>query len=665
MQPNTAVDGRAHPRADAWAHYRSDIDGLRALAVVAVVLHHLMPSAVTGGFVGVDVFFVISGYLITTIIHREMAQGRFNFGRFYERRARRLFPALFAMLAATAVAGWLLLLPSDLTATLLALLGTLSFSANFVFYLGGSDYFDATDLALNPLLHTWSLAVEEQFYLLFPIVLLMLRRRAARTTRALLLAGAVGSLAIAAAYLETNRAAVFYLAPFRAWELLVGCLLALGSVAPVRSRAVRELLAAGGLGAIVASCVLLEPATLFPGLAALAPVLGAAAVIHAGSHGERPAVTRWLLQARPVVYVGLISYSLYLWHWPVLVFARYASAFEQPTWATPLLLAGSLALASLSYHFVEQPWRRPTPARPRRGRPLIVASASALALGAFAAWGLLVDRGFADRYDALVLQHDRTRSERVAWRPCATRPLESACVLGAPERSPDVLLWGDSHLLAWAPAMDKVLAAQGRSGVLAARTACPPMFEARSRSRTGCRRYAETLRAYLQAHPQIRTVVLAGFWGTYFRDDGPLTRVGPSHSASGLIAAEESLGATLGWLESQGVRVKVIGPVPFYDKNVPATLALGAAHGKTRLDRSAQAQRERHEAFLNALGPWSERPSIDHLDPMDWLCNGTCRVQDGGRAMYRDHHHLSEAGALALREPLARALAPRQEGEAR
>lgn len=212
------------------SHYRPDIDGLRAIAVIAVVLHHLSPTWVPGGFIGVDVFFVISGYLITKIISREIADGTFTFARFYERRIRRLFPALFTVLAFVLVAGWFILLPTDYLATSRAAAGTVVFSANFVFWRDLGEGYYAADAKLNPLLHMWSLGVEEQFYLLFPVFLLLIRRYARRWLVPALVASFTLSLSLSVLLTPVKPVASYFLLPTRAWELLAGSLLAVLSV---------------------------------------------------------------------------------------------------------------------------------------------------------------------------------------------------------------------------------------------------------------------------------------------------------------------------------------------------------------------------------------------------------------------------------------------------
>ena len=298
--------------------YRSDIDGLRALAVVPVVLGHAHVTGFAGGFVGVDVFFVISGFLITTILATEAREGSFSLTRFYERRARRLFPALFAVLIFCAAAAWTRFPAEDLEAFGRSLLATIFFGSNMLFW-SETGYFDIA-AEQRPLLHTWSLAVEEQFYLLFPLAVWWTTRRMGGRYAAWLWPAMGASFVLSVVWVPTHPSSAFYLVPARAWELLMGSALALGLVPALRQQSHRETCSALGTLFIAMSVVLYDANTPFPGSNAVLPCLGAALVIHAG-HSGTTAVGR-LLGTKPVVFVGLISYSLYLWHWPLLVFAR-------------------------------------------------------------------------------------------------------------------------------------------------------------------------------------------------------------------------------------------------------------------------------------------------------------------------------------------------------
>jgi peptidoglycan/LPS O-acetylase OafA/YrhL len=648
----TSVPGAAaHAPAAA---YRPDIDGLRAVAVLSVVLNHLSALQLPGGHVGVDVFFVISGYLITGIISREMAEGRFSFRRFYERRARRIFPALFAMLAVTLAACLFIMLPTDFIGTVRAGLGTLLFASNVVFWQMDTGYFEETDSRTNPLLHTWSLAVEEQFYLLFPLFLLACMAWARRRATLVLAACAVLSFAVAALLVRSNASAAFYLSPFRAWELLAGALLAMGALPPVRSALLRELLVGGGLCAILAACVAYGENTRFPGTAALLPVLGAAAIIHGGSGGSTLAGR--FLASGPMVYMGLISYSLYLWHWPVIVLAQYLNGMEPATRHAGLLLVLSLLLAALSYHLVETPFRRPAGAQPPR-RGLWQAAGFAAAGLVFCAAGL-VTAGFPGRFAPAVAEMDAVRRQPLPYHDqCNDRDPDKACRLGAAAVEPKMLLWGDSHLLSMAPALHELLLKAGASAVFVPATACAPLMDVDSRIKSSCRGIAERVQEVLAARPELQTVVLSGFWSTYFREHGPLLWAsGQGEHLEAEAAAAKGLQATVRWLLEHRRKTIVIGPVPTYEKNVAAALALQERDGVARLDLAQYPQRQKNALFAGAVRALPPDSRLQAADPLAWMCNPQCAVAVGGKSLYRDAHHLSTEGALALRQPIAEVL---------
>ena len=419
--------------------YRSEIDGLRTVAVIPVILFHAGFEAFSGGFVGVDVFFVLSGYLITTILAHEMAEGRFSIARFYERRARRILPALyFVMLTTLPVAFWLML-PDEFAEFCRAFLSVIVFASN-IFFWQTTDYF-ARAAEENPLLHTWSLAVEEQYYMLFPLILLLLwrfrGRRAALLGVALLTAG---SLALAEIGWRAAPVANFFLLPSRAWELGLGALAALhlqrrGADAPAPRGA--GALAALGLAMIVASVFIYEPDTPFPSVYALLPTVGAVLVI---LYARPDASAGRLLSLRPMVFLGLISYSAYLWHQPLFAFARLES-FGPPA---PALMLGlsvvSLGLAALSWRYVEQPFRD----RARLPGPLILryslaASAALLLIGAVAPMLARIET----RYPAELRQFtDVTYDERVHYVEDSYDRLVNATF--TPDGGAKLLIIGDS-----------------------------------------------------------------------------------------------------------------------------------------------------------------------------------------------------------------------------
>ncbi len=397
--------------------YRSEIDGMRALAVLLVMLFHAGFPAFSGGFIGVDVFFVISGYLITSIIHRELRDGRFSLARFYERRARRILPALFLVVAACIPAALLIMLPFERESMAEAVAATTLFASNILFWLR-SSYFD-TAAELNPLLHTWSLAVEEQFYIAFPLILMALRGASQRTLALLIAALSLASLVLAELVARSYPMAAFYLIPFRAWELGAGALVALTfGAGRVQQRALAELGGVLGLGLIVASAVVYDKGTPFPGLFALAPVLGTCLVITCAA--PRTLAGR-LLSLKPVVGLGLISYSAYLWHQPLFAFARLSSYHELTLVEIWTLIAATIVLAWLSWRFVETPFRnRRVMSVPRLAGALAPAAAILLAVGVVGNYsnGLARDTGAVAESSDLFHNLYTERLERIGSGQC-------------------------------------------------------------------------------------------------------------------------------------------------------------------------------------------------------------------------------------------------------
>lgn len=378
--------------------YRPEIDGLRAVAVLPVLLYHAGVDGFRGGFVGVDVFFVISGYLVTRLIRAD--GDAFSLRAFYERRVRRLFPALAVVLAATSAAAWWWLLPADLEAYSRSLLAVLGLVANVHLWRTTGDYF-ARPTESMPLLHTWSLAVEEQFYLLFPVSLVLTRRLGPTRQGGLIAGAALASLAVAAWAATQRPVAGFFLLPTRGWELALGALLAWHEprLAPWLDAASRQRLRAlaawAGILSIVAAVATLSAASGVPGPAALLPTLGTALVLVGARPGEGAGR---LLAWRPLVGVGLISYSAYLWHQPLLVFLRVLSDTPPDAPARVLACAIAVALAWVTWRVVERPWR--DRARTSRRRLMVASAAAAAGLAAVGVAGV-VTRGGLERYTGL------------------------------------------------------------------------------------------------------------------------------------------------------------------------------------------------------------------------------------------------------------------------
>ncbi|MEM7237485.1 MAG: acyltransferase family protein, partial [Pseudomonadota bacterium] len=481
--------------------YRPDIDGLRALAVSAVIGFHAGVPGVPGGYLGVDVFFVISGFLITTILADEMSAGRFSFAGFYERRARRILPALGCVAAVSLGPAWILMTPEQLMAFAESLLALGLFASNLHFWRQ-SDYF-APAMEEAPLLHTWSLGVEEQFYLVFPLVLWLLWRRGRAGTVLGIMAAVSLALALGVEARGWERTA-FYLLPMRAWELLAGALVALylGSRGPLDRGA--GGLAALGLLMIIGGIVLAGP-EMGPAAAA-GPVAGAALLLatRPGSAAHR------LLGLRPLVAIGLVSYSAYLWHQPVFAYARIARLDPPGAGLMAVLVVVTFGLAALTWVAVEQPFRD----RRRIGRGRVF-GLSAACLGAMIGLGAmgLAGQGFGPaRFEpgTLALLDSMEASPRRAAchaKPAAAPPPGRACHYGAAV-APDWAILGDSHGVELAVALGERLAGQGAALVQFTASGCPPALGYATPVR-GCADWTEARLAWIEANPQIRHVVLA------------------------------------------------------------------------------------------------------------------------------------------------------------
>jgi peptidoglycan/LPS O-acetylase OafA/YrhL len=441
------------------AGHRPDIDGLRGVAVVSVLLFHGFPKLLPAGFVGVDIFFVISGYLISSQILAGLQRGDFSFRVFYARRARRLLPALFLVLAFSAVAGWQLLMPPQLAALGRDILAGLIFTSNVVFW-NDAGYFDAPS-ATKPLLHLWSLGIEEQFYLLWPIALVV----AFRYQRVALLIGGViaASFACNVLLIATNhQSAAFYLPFSRFWELLAGA-----AIVNVRTRS--NVGPVAGMALIALSLVLVHE-THFPGWKALAPVAGTMMII-AGAENAR--VNR-ALGNRVLVALGLISYPLYMWHWPLLTFARIFNVEPLSQWQTASLLLASVALAAATFICVERPIKQFA----RFQRISFGLSAAVLSVFAIAS---IATGGFIQRLPAIIRDIQSPPVDRVAWRDKACflgvrgGTFSPACLDRDPSNAPIIALWGDSHAAALYPGLLALKAGHQFRIHQMTSSSCPPI----------------------------------------------------------------------------------------------------------------------------------------------------------------------------------------------
>ena len=454
--------------------YRREIDGLRAVAVVPVILFHAGFGVFSGGFVGVDVFFVISGYLITTILINELEQGNFSIAGFYERRARRILPALFVVMLACLPFAYMWMLPSQLKGFAQSLVAVVTFSSNILFWR--EDGYFAAAAELKPLLHTWSLAVEEQYYLLFPIFLLLAWRFGRKRVFWTVVVIAAVSLLMAEWGWRNNPSANFYLAPTRAWELFAGSICAFLTVG--RSQRSSNGLSVIGLAMIVFSIFAYDADTPFPSVYALVPVVGTALIILFAAQGTW--VAR-LLSMRAFVGIGLISYSAYLWHQPLFAFARLRSLTEPSEYLMAALAVAAVLLAWATWSFVEQPFRKSKKSLIVTRRGVFLSSGAMGAL--LVVFGLAghFSKGFEWRFAEEIASVDNFIQDRQPYDICHIMSVNQPAVFPNPSCASnegdkfDVLLFGDSHSNAISGVMLNDLKELGTSSYQTSYTTCLPL----------------------------------------------------------------------------------------------------------------------------------------------------------------------------------------------
>lgn len=647
--------------------YRADIDGLRAVAVLPVVFYHAGVPGTSGGFLGVDVFFVISGFLITSIVATEVSENRFSLLSFYERRARRIFPALTAVVLSTFVFGWFYLLPDEYTDLGQSALAAASFLSNVYFTLE-LDYFGpAAEFA--PLLHTWSLAVEEQFYLFYPPMLALLF--AWRGLRAAFWAvvGLSGiSLAAAAVILPIEPDWVFYLIFFRAWELGVGALLALSVFPAPRSRPAREIIGTLGLLAILVPVALYDSSTSFPGIAAVPPVFGAAAIIYVGTNGLGSIVNK-ILTHRSFVWIGLISYSLYLWHWPILTFLRIGRAeVSLPLTVGLIAVAVSVAISWMSYRYIEGPFRARSPHGFTRNA---IFSLSGTMLFAMVLIGALLNfgKGFPSRISPqgvaiAAVSEDRNPDRDACFNKL---PQEGLCAVGmtvANAEPVDFLFWGDSHAEAMRSGLDLAARAAGQRGLFVGASGCPPIRQIqRTPESRKCSEMNQSVWAFLEERTDIAVVVLAARWtisveGSRYRQEtgNPvnLIWVGDADTRPDRIdnasLIEAGLMATVEDILTSGREVVIVGPTPEVGWDVHTALVRGnmiswSPEPPALTEADFEARAGRTEGILARVA--ANHSAVRYIRLSDLFCaDGQCFItNEDGLPLYVDDDHISRETA--------------------
>lgn len=645
--------------------YRADIDGLRALAVVPVVLFHAGFRWVSGGYIGVDVFFVISGFLITSILAKEIDQQRYSILEFYRRRALRIFPALTIVTLATIFAGYFTLTPAEYLDLAKSAAAVSVFISNIYFWKSVS-YFQSVN-AFQPLLHTWSLAVEEQYYLFFPLLLRALSPRRTAIVGALWFIF-FASLASAIFLVPLKPNLAFYLLPTRAWELMLGGLVAIGRPPKLSTRLAASAVSLLGLILIIVPMLIYTSATPFPGVAALPPTIGTALVIWSGGRG----IVAEFLSSRAIVLLGQASYSIYLWHLPLFAFAAYLGAGHLPTNVALVLCAVSVALGFASLVFVERPFRT---RRQNRGRMAVVAALGMVGVAAIST-SIVAARGIPGRlnsYDASITaaadDKYRHHAECMTVDQVVVAP-DHACRLGTPNIKPTVLLWGDSHAMVTATALEQAAREERGSFLFAADADCPPgigleidrHFDPTLTSQLSyryCAQYNAQMLKVALTYPTVKTVVLSSRWTNWrigespnpvegFADVRLKDRDGTASSVGANKAKwERGFQALIDRLTAAGKRVVIVGPVPEPAFDVPHQLHIEQfGFVKARQTITVEEYRRRHRSILNFFAELQRRPGTSFIWPFTALCaEEKCPLVVSGHAMFMDQDHLSVFGA--------------------
>lgn len=661
--------------------YRAEIDGLRSVAVVPVILFHADFALFSGGFVGVDVFFVISGYLITTLLLQDIEQGKFSLLRFYERRIRRIFPALFLVVALCFPVAWVLMLPEQYKDFSQSVAAVVLFLSNVLFWFESGYFAGASEL--KPLLHTWSLAVEEQYYVFFPLLLAFLWRFGRRVTVIVLVALTLASLLSTEWGWRFARTANFYLTPFRIWELLAGSLCAIA----MRDREPpgNTLLGSLGLAMICVAVFLFDEATPFPSLYALLPVLGTCLCILFARRGTLPAM---LLSTAPFVGIGLISYSAYLWHQPLFAFTRLASPYTPAPGTMLFLSVLSLGLAYLSWRFVEQPFRK-------RGVPVLSDRRNVFAMAAVAGVALMiagsmghVRNGFPERFDpgldAILAIPDEWLQKRAACHfegVPKPHPVE-ACIVRADHPGIDVALIGDSHSLAISEQVQAELRARGLTSYAVSYTGCiglPGFYRVDQDASHQCARHNREMLDFIRDRG-IGTVVLTSrfplyLYGTRFDNgegglepgdptwidlvshrDEKAGRTDPERQARVLDAYRTGITALL-----EEVNVVLVYPIPEAGWNVirfAVRDTIAGKGGQLEISTDIAAYRDRNAEVVELFDAL-EHPHLRKVDPARILCDtflsDRCVNALGNTVFYRDEDHLSYAGAAVIAPAIGQA----------
>lgn len=641
-------------------NYRPDIDGLRALAVVPVVLFHANADLMSGGYIGVDIFFVISGYLITLILMRDLEEESFSLVRFYEKRIRRIFPALFLVFFVSTVVACLLMLPSELDQYGRSLFSATFFYSNY-YYMNDAGYFSAP-AETQPLLHMWSLAVEEQFYIFFPPLLYLAWRFSKNRVGVIVMVACVLSFLYSLWLVDNRPTDAFFSTPARAWELAVGSLLALysGRRSWIKTNPyLSNGMTCTGLALLCYGFFTFSASTTFPGASALAPVIGSALIIAAGD--ARANIVGVILGSQSVRFIGLISYSLYLWHWPILVYYRFLNPQHHLSWTGMAALLGFMVVISiLSWRYVETPFRTGAGLSWRRlfqVAGVLMMTSSLFGLAIAKTDGRLVRQYPPEIFDIVSARDDYPSFDRCETRSGDRYEDFRVCTLGEIGQDPEFVVWGDSHAESLLPGIDAAAQSAGLAGVYLGKNGCVPFFGV-NQERQGfqdCSQTAIEVLSFLSDHPSAKRIILASRWALYAtgerygNEPGDPVYIRDEQTSSISLAENQrvfrdGMALTLSRLNDMQLSVLLVGQVPETEYNVPLDVARGVLLNQERDLRPRRASYVERQSYVNSvMRDLSQLYSYELLQPHEWMCDAEhCQVMDGGLPLYRDTNHLTE-----------------------
>lgn len=654
-------------------NYRADIDGLRALAVGMVIFFHFGLSVFSGGFIGVDIFFVISGYLIGSIIFNQLDNDKFSLIQFYSRRFRRLFPVFALVVVITTVIVWFIMLPQDLWEYGKSLVASSVYLSN-VFFYKATGYFD-TAAHLKPLLHTWSLSVEEQFYVVFPLLALLLYRFLNKQKIFVLIAVLTFiSLIASELFISVDRNAVFYLYPFRAWEMFMGVCLATGSIPQVKRLSYALVLSITGLILIVVPMFAYTKSTVFPGLTALVPALGTALILHVGA--TQTTVIHHFLSYKLPVFLGKISYSLYLWHWPVFVLFMYRHPREATAVDIIAMLLITITASVLSWKYIEVPFRQGRVVGFKRPWSVLFSVAFISALLLAAGGYLYKSEGAPQRLTPEQQDFARAVAELFGDRSQCKRnnndilPAIAFCPINNPLESDSyTLIWADSHGGAFKEGLEKAF--DNKSALIAWNGGCPPIFDIikyesalSRREDQECTARNEAIKNLLDQDKRINSVVLLGRWSYYLNGQG----VGVDSHNSILLRPEggsfdqdidqkafflERFDSTVQQLIQRGLKVFIVEQAPEFSRYRAREVAIRLMEGLGDIDQFTTENYtevvNRQQDVQHLLKKYRQEPQVVILPTHHYLCNeDNCSLMIEDKPVYFDNNHPSRYGSALM-----------------